>query len=171
VSALIECLKSASDRGQASLVFSQWTKLLDWVEVELKRSRLDWVRLDGSTRDRDAVVRTFQEPSGPPVFLISLTAGGTGLTATRAQNVFFLDPWWNPQVEAQAVARAHRIGTQHPVTLTRLVSEGTVESRVLELQESKKALFAKLDSDSELTGDHRSLDRADLLGLLGLSAS
>jgi len=147
--ALTRLLAERIASGQASLVFSQWTSLLDLVEQELKRAGIEWVRLDGSTRDRDAAVQRFQAPSGPPVFLISLMAGGTGLTATRAQNVFLLDPWWNPQVEAQAVARAHRIGTEHPVMLTRLVAEGTVEERIVELQYAKRELFSRLGGATE----------------------
>ena len=98
------------------------------------------MRLDGSTRDRAAVIEQFQTESGPPIFLISLKAGGTGLNLTAADHVFHLDPWWNPAVEQQATDRAHRIGQTRPVFSWKLVSEGTVEERIVALQERKKAL-------------------------------
>jgi SNF2 family DNA or RNA helicase len=123
-----------------SLVFSQWTGLLDRVEPRLKALGIDWVRLDGSTRDRQKVIDQFQDPDGPPVFLLSLKAGGTGLNLTAADYVVHLDPWWNPAVEQQATDRAHRIGQDKPVVSVRLIAERTVEERVLALQEAKRDL-------------------------------
>jgi SNF2 family DNA or RNA helicase len=109
------------------------------------------------------VIETFQAPDGPPVMLISLKAGGTGLNLTAADHVFLLDPWWNPAVEAQAADRAHRIGQDRPVIVTRLVALDTVEERILALQERKRAL-----ADAVLAGADRaaSLTREDLLSLL-----
>ena len=101
---------------------------------------IDYLRLDGSTRDRASVVGRFQEPGGPQVLLISLKAGGTGLNLTAADHVFLFDPWWNPAVEDQAADRAHRIGQTNPVMVYRLVSVGTVEERVVELQQRKREL-------------------------------
>jgi SNF2 family DNA or RNA helicase len=123
-----------------ALIFSQWTSLLDRVEPRLRTLGIDWVRLDGATRDRQAVVDRFQDPEGPPVFLISLKAGGTGLNLTAADYVVHLDPWWNPAVEQQATDRAHRIGQERPVVSCRLVAAESVEERILELQEAKRAL-------------------------------
>jgi superfamily II DNA or RNA helicase len=123
-----------------ALVFSQWTSLLDRVEHRLRALGIDWVRLDGATRDRQAVIDRFQSPSGPPVFLLSLKAGGTGLNLTAADYVVHLDPWWNPAVQQQATDRAHRIGQDKPVVSCRLIAEGTVEERILELQDAKRAL-------------------------------
>jgi SNF2 family DNA or RNA helicase len=123
-----------------ALVFSQWTSLLDRVEIRLRELGIPWVRLDGATRDRQAVVDRFQSADGPPVFLLSLKAGGTGLNLTAADYVVHLDPWWNPAVQQQATDRAHRIGQDKPVVSMRLIAEGTVEERILELQESKRAL-------------------------------
>ncbi|MCO4744320.1 MAG: DEAD/DEAH box helicase [Proteobacteria bacterium] len=121
-----------------ALVFSQWTSMLDRVEERLQSLGINWVRLDGSTRDRATVIEAFQDPSGPPVFLLSLKAGGTGLNLTAADYVIHLDPWWNPAVEQQATDRAHRIGQDKPVVALKLVAEGTVEERILALQEAKK---------------------------------
>ncbi len=132
-----------------ALVFSQWTSMLDLVEPVLEAKGIPFVRLDGSTVDRAAVVKTFQSADGPPVFLLSLTAGGTGLNLVAADYVFLLDPWWNPAVEDQATDRAHRIGQDRPVVATRLVAEGTVEERILELQARKRSLAnAALDDEA-----------------------
>ena len=137
---LMDGLAAVADEGCRALVFSQWTSLLDRVEPRLREADLAFVRLDGSTRDRAGVVQRFQAPDGPPVFLISLKAGGTGLNLTAADHVFHLDPWWNPAAEQQATDRAHRIGQDKPVFVWKLVSAGTVEERVVELQERKRAL-------------------------------
>ena len=126
--------------GHKALVFSQWTGLLDLVEPRLQKLGIDFVRLDGSTRDRQAVIDAFQGEGGPPVFLLSLKAGGTGLNLTAADYVLHLDPWWNPAVERQATDRAHRIGQTRPVVSCRLIAENTVEERILALQEAKRDL-------------------------------
>src|SRR5690606_192843 len=112
---LLGALEDAVADGHKALVFSQWTSLLDRVEPHLTEAGIAFTRLDGSTRDRAAVVAEFQNPAGPPVLLISLKAGGTGLNLTAADHVFLLDPWWNPAVEDQAADRAHRIGQDRPV--------------------------------------------------------
>jgi len=137
---LCETLDEVVDEGHRALVFSQWTSLLDLVEPRLMDLGLDFLRLDGSTRNRAELVERFQAPDGPPVFLISLKAGGTGLNLTAADHVFHLDPWWNPAVEQQATDRAHRIGQERPVIAWKLVAEGTVEERIVDLQERKRAL-------------------------------
>ncbi len=159
---LVEQLETIAAEGHKALVFSQWTALLDLVEPRLDAAQLGFVRLDGSTRDRSEVVARFQADSGPPVFLISLRAGGTGLNLTAADHVFLLDPWWNPAVEEQAADRAHRIGQERPVFIYRMVAEDTVEERILELQQRKREL-----ADAALTGTATAaLTRADLLALL-----
>ncbi len=123
-----------------ALIFSQWTSFLDLVEVRLKALGVPWVRLDGGTRDRQAVIDQFQSNDGPPIFLLSLKAGGTGLNLTAADYVVHLDPWWNPAVQQQATDRAHRIGQDKPVVSCRIIAENTVEERILELQDAKRAL-------------------------------
>jgi len=160
---LLESLDEAVSEGHKALVFSQWTSLLDKVEPELRGAGLAFGRLDGSTVDRAGVVARFQSPDGPPVLLISLRAGGTGLNLTAADHVFLLDPWWNPAVEDQAADRAHRIGQDRPVLVYRLVARDTVEERILALQEQKRAL-----ARAALAGADRAnaITREDLLGLL-----
>ncbi|MCA9635853.1 MAG: AMP-binding protein, partial [Myxococcales bacterium] len=164
VELLVETLDEVIAEGHKALVFSQWTSLLDRIEPALTKAGLAFCRLDGSTRDRAAVVDTFQDPAGPPVMLISLKAGGTGLTLTAADNVFLVDPWWNPAVEDQAADRAHRIGQDRPVLIQRLVAEETVEEKILALQERKRALAdaALGDADQAIA-----LTRDDLLALDG----
>ncbi|MBM4385798.1 MAG: DEAD/DEAH box helicase [Deltaproteobacteria bacterium] len=159
---LVDRLDTVVADGHKALVFSQWTALLDLVEPRLRDAGVDFVRLDGATRDRGEVVARFQAETGPPVFLISLRAGGVGLNLTAADHVFLLDPWWNPAVEDQAADRAHRIGQERPVLVHRLVAQDTVEERILALQESKRALAAAaLDG-----GPGAELTREDLIALL-----
>ncbi|MAE69618.1 MAG: helicase, partial [Gemmatimonadetes bacterium] len=148
--------------GHAALIFSQFTSFLDHVETVLEDLGLPWLRLDGSTPTarRPALVGAFQAEDGPPLFLIGLRAGGTGLNLTRADYVFHLDPWWNPAVEDQATDRAHRIGQTRPVVAYRLVASGTVESRIRLMQERKRHLAAAvLGGDDGLAAG---LDREDL---------
>jgi SNF2 family DNA or RNA helicase len=140
IEALLGALEDAAADGHKALVFSQWTSLLDLVEPHLQNAGIRFTRLDGSTRDRGAVVDSFQDPAGPEVLLASLKAGGTGLNLTAADHVFLLDPWWNPAAEDQAADRAHRIGQDRPVMVYRLVAKDTVEERILALQERKRAL-------------------------------
>ncbi|HVZ73401.1 MAG TPA: DEAD/DEAH box helicase [Polyangia bacterium] len=163
VEALVEALGSAAADGHKALVFSQWTSFLDLVEPHLPRAGLRFSRLDGSTRDRAAVVNQFQSDDGPPVLLVSLKAGGTGLNLTAADHVFLCDLWWNPAVEDQAADRAHRIGQDKPVTVYRLVALDTVEERILALQEQKRALVDTALGDA---AGAAALTRDDLLALL-----
>ncbi len=164
VSCLVDALETAAAEGHRALVFSQWTSLLDRVEPHLEEAGVSFTRLDGSTRDRGAVVEEFQSEGGPTAMLVSLKAGGTGLNLTAADHVFMLDPWWNPAVEDQAADRAHRIGQRRAVTVYRLVARDTVEERILSLQTKKRALAeAALDgADPAAT-----LTRDDLFELLG----
>jgi SNF2 family DNA or RNA helicase len=135
-----------ADEGHRALVFSQFTSYMKIIRQELEAAGLDCVYLDGSTRDRGKVLASFREGKAP-VFLISLKAGGTGLTLTEADYVFVMDPWWNPAVEAQAVDRAHRIGQTKQVMVYRMVSEGTIEEKVMALKERKAALFDQVIGD------------------------
>jgi SNF2 family DNA or RNA helicase len=129
----------------------------------LHRAGLLFTRLDGTTRHRERVVRRFQDEAGPPVMLVSLKAGGTGLTLTAADHVFLLDPWWNPAVEDQAADRTHRIGQTRPVLVHHLVARETVEERIVALQQRKRAL-----ANVALEGADRAaaITREELLALL-----
>jgi superfamily II DNA or RNA helicase len=159
---LLDTLDEVLAEGHKALVFSQWTSMLDLVEPALRARRIAWARLDGSTVDRAGVVARFSAPEGPPVFLLSLKAGGTGLNLTAADYVFHLDPWWNPAVEDQATDRAHRIGQERPVVSCRLIAEDTVEERILALQEQKRGLArAALDEEALARG----ITRDELMAL------
>ena len=160
---LLDRIDTAVADGHKALVFSQWTSLLDLVEPRLEQAGIPYTRLDGTTRDRAAVLRSFQEETGPPVFLVSLKAGGTGLNLTAADHVFLLDPWWNPAVEEQAADRAHRIGQDRPVFVYRMVAEDTVEERILALQEAKRSVSQMALGEP---GAALSITRDDLLALL-----
>jgi superfamily II DNA or RNA helicase len=164
VDQLMEALPTLAEEGHRALVFSQWTSFFDLLEPILRGAGIAFCRLDGSTRDRAAVVDRFQSPDGPPVFLVSLKAGGTGLNLTAADYVFHLDPWWNPAVEDQAVDRAHRIGQSRPVISVRLVAADTVEERILALQEAKRALVRAAITDE--AGFAANISREELLSLL-----
>jgi superfamily II DNA or RNA helicase len=163
IEALTDALETAVAENHRALVFSQWTSLLDLIEPALARAELPFVRLDGSTRDRGEVVARFQAADGPPVMLVSLKAGGSGLNLTAADHVFLCDPWWNPAVEAQAADRTHRIGQTRPVFVYRLVAADTVEERILALQDSKRALMDAALADGAAAAG---LTKADLLALL-----
>ena len=163
VTRLINALEDAVADGHKALVFSQWTSLLDLIEPHLTGAKIAFNRLDGTTKDRAAVVNQFQAPDGPPVMLLSLKAGGTGLNLTAADHVFLVDPWWNPAVEEQAADRAHRIGQDRPVMVYRLVARDTVEERILVLQDAKRNLAdAALGQADRATA----ITREDLLALL-----
>ena len=163
VEALLGALEDAAADGHKALVFSQWTSLLDLLEPHLQNAGIRFTRLDGSTKDRGAVVDEFQDPAGPPVLIASLKAGGTGLNLTAADHVFLLDPWWNPAAEDQAADRAHRIGQDRPVMVYRLVAKDTVEERILALQEKKRALA---DVALGEAGAAAAITRDELMALL-----
>jgi len=163
VALLLERLEEAVADGHKALVFSQWTTLLDRIEPHLRAAGMAFTRLDGTTRDRARVVHSFQDEAGPPIMLVSLRAGGTGLNLTAADHIFLLDPWWNPAVEDQAADRAHRLGQTRPVLVYRVVAQDTVEERILALQEKKRTL-----AEAALEGADRAaaITREELLTLL-----
>ncbi len=163
VETLVETLETVVAERHKALVFSQWTSFLDLLERPLAAASIEHLRLDGSTVDRGGIVARFQDPSGPPVLLVSLKAGGTGLNLTAADHVFLMDPWWNPAVEDQAADRTHRIGQDKPVFVYRLVAEGTVEEKILELQESKRRIAEAALGEAAAAA---ALTREDLLALL-----
>ncbi|MFO1450766.1 MAG: DEAD/DEAH box helicase [Opitutaceae bacterium] len=161
-----ELLSEALDDGHRLLVFSQFTSLLALLKEELDAQGVPYAYLDGTmnTRQRQSEVDRFQSERDLPVFLLSLKAGGTGLNLTAADTVVHFDPWWNPAAEAQATDRAHRIGQQKVVTSYKLICTGTVEEKVLSLQEEKRALLADVFEASDAAAAKLSL--ADLRQLL-----
>ncbi len=142
---LITMLPEMVEEGRKILLFSQFTKMLGLIEIELKKHHISYVKLTGQTRKRDEVINQFQD-GDIPVFLISLKAGGVGLNLTAADTVIHYDPWWNPAAEDQATDRAHRIGQDKAVFVYKLITEDTVEDKILGMQKSKKKLAESIYS-------------------------
>jgi SNF2 family DNA or RNA helicase len=151
LAALVEMLQEMVPEGRRVLVFSQFTSMLDLIKPELTGAGIEYVELTGSTHDRETPVRRFQAGE-VPVFLLSLKAGGRGLNLTAADTVIHYDPWWNPAAEAQATDRAHRIGQDKPVFVYKLIAEGTVEDKILELQRRKTSLADAIINGGDLAG-------------------
>ena len=163
--ALWELLEPLLAEGHKVLVFSQFVRCLDLLEAEMEARGIAYHVLTGETptRRREEVVAGFQADQRPCVFLVSLRAGGTGLNLTAASYVVLFDPWWNPAVEAQAIDRTHRIGQTRTVIAYRLLTRGTLEEKIWELQQKKAALARDILGED---GFARTLTRADLEYLL-----
>jgi SNF2 family DNA or RNA helicase len=162
--AFLEILDDALSEGHRILVFSQFVQVLKKIQESLEERDLRYCYLDGQSKDRMAQVDRFQQDEDIPVFLISLKAGGTGLNLTGANMVIHFDPWWNPAAEAQATARAHRIGQERKVTSIKLIAANTIEERVLHLQRVKQQIIGDLfDQSDQLTAKVGFADLQDLL--------
>jgi SNF2 family DNA or RNA helicase len=157
-------LRETISENHKVLVFSQFVRHLSIVREFLDRENIPYAYLDGATRDRQAQVEKFQTDDTCKVFLISLKAGGVGLNLTKAEYVFLLDPWWNPAVEAQAIDRAHRIGQENKVIIYKFISRGSVEEKIMALQDRKLALAGELINNEE--SFMKSLDNDDIRALL-----
>lgn len=167
----MEILQANEDRGdgEKTIIFSQFTSLLDLMEVPLKRRGWKYVRFDGSMKvdDRNASVAGFTDDPSTKIMLVSLKAGNSGLNLVAASHVVIFDPFWNPYVEDQAIDRAHRIGQTKDVFVHRLLIEGTVEDRIVELQEQKRELIGSaLDEGGSMNVTRLSVkDLAYLFGI------
>lgn len=153
IEALLELVDELRAEGHRALVFSQFLEVLDLAQRGLEGRSIECLRLDGTmtAEARKVAIDAFQSGQGD-VFLSSLKAGGVGLNLTAADFVVLLDPWWNPAVEDQAADRAHRIGQTRPVTVARLVTEGTIEEKVLTLHASKRKLYEDVVADADGSG-------------------
>lgn len=160
---LMDMLPELVNEGRRILVFSQFTSMLSLIEPELREIGLDFVVLTGDTKDRESVIRRFQEDD-VPIFLISLKAGGVGLNLTAADTVIHYDPWWNPAVENQATDRVHRIGQTRRVFVYKLIVAGSIEEKILALQEKKAELAAGVLSED--TQAFAKFGEADISALL-----
>jgi non-specific serine/threonine protein kinase len=141
---LLETLETLQAENHKALIFSQFVETLKLVRKELDERKVRYVYLDGQTPNRQSRVDLFQNDPSYPFFLISLKAGGVGLNLTAADYVIHLDPWWNPAVEIQASDRAHRIGQDKPVFVYKIITRDTVEEKILQLQERKRALVKSI---------------------------
>ncbi|MFZ1547287.1 MAG: DEAD/DEAH box helicase [Candidatus Nitrotoga sp.] len=144
---LMSLLPDMVEEGRSILLFSQFTSMLALIELELAKFNLPYVKLTGDTRDRATPVKRFQS-GAVPIFLISLKAGGVGLNLTAADTVIHYDPWWNPAVENQATDRAHRIGQENPVFVYKLITESTVEEKIVAMQGKKRDLAQSILDDN-----------------------
>jgi superfamily II DNA or RNA helicase len=158
--ALRDLVQTSVDGGHKVLVFSQFVSMLTIIRRAMEEDGVRYEYLDGSTKDRADRVDNFQRDDGPPVFLISLKAGGSGLNLTAADTVIHFDPWWNPAVEDQATDRAHRIGQTKVVTTYRLIAKGTIEEKILELGGKKRELVGAVLSED--VGGTKKLTKSDL---------
>ena len=155
---LMEMLPELLEEGHRILVFSQFTRMIALIETELEQRHIAYSKLTGQTKNRDEAIERFKSGAAN-VFLISLKAGGVGLNLTEADTVIVYDPWWNPAVESQAADRAHRIGQEKPVFVYKLITENTVEEKIIAMQDRKRALAegvyrgGKQDPSAKLTAE------------------
>ena len=140
---ILDLTRELMEAGHSVLLYSQWTQFLNRLETEFK-GKVPYLRLDGSTQNRGAVVEQFQQSAHPTVFLLSLHAGGVGLNLMKASHVIFCDPWWNPFVELQAEDRAYRMGQEKPVTIHRILVKNSIEEQIRALQEAKLKLGSEV---------------------------
>ena len=161
-----ELLAQIKDSGHRPLIFSQFTKVFPHIEKLMEEQEMTAYKLTGSTpiKDRLSMVQAFNAGSRD-AFLVSLKAGGVGLNLTSADVVILVDLWWNPAVEEQAIARAHRMGQKNTVEVIRLITKGTIEEKIMEIQERKKDLIANV-----LEGDtvDKVLSEAEIREILGV---
>ena len=161
----MELVREAMEGGHRMLIFSQFTTMLDLIRTDLEEAGIEYYLITGSTpkEERADLVSRFNK-GNTPVFLISLKAGGTGLNLTGADVVIHYDPWWNLAVQSQATDRAHRIGQTRVVSVFKLIAKGTIEEKIVELQENKKNLADEILSQEG--GTLTRLSREELLELL-----
>ncbi|MDI3311870.1 MAG: DEAD/DEAH box helicase, partial [Thermoanaerobacterium sp.] len=147
---LMELIQELKESGHRALIFSQFTTALKLIEDNLKREKISYLYLDGETKteDRGKLVKAFNKGDSD-VFLISLKAGGTGLNLIGADTVIHFDPWWNPAIEDQATDRAHRIGQVNTVQVIKLITQGTIEEKIVKLQEKKKEIINSVINPGE----------------------
>ncbi|KAL8484399.1 hypothetical protein ACS0TY_026896 [Phlomoides rotata] len=152
VSALMRELGYLQSVGSKSIIFSQWTAFLDLLQIPLSRSKISFLRLDGTLnlQQRERVIKQFSEDDNIKVLLMSLKAGGVGINLTAASSAFVMDPWWNPAVEEQAVMRIHRIGQTKKVTIKRFIVKDTVEERMEAVQARKQRMISGALTDQEV---------------------
>ena len=165
VKALISDLLRVREFGTKSVVFSQWTKYLDILEVHCRNACIRYVKFDGSMtiQARNNVLTRFKEPSARiEVILMSLKAGGVGLNLTEASRVYLMDPWWNPSVESQAVDRVHRMGQTKEVETIRMVAQNSIEEKIMALQDQKADLAKETLMDKRTNKEVKKMRGEDL---------
>ncbi|MCF7858531.1 MAG: DEAD/DEAH box helicase [Candidatus Cloacimonetes bacterium] len=164
VELLREIIVDAVENGKKLLIFSQFVQMLQVLKDMLKREKITFEYMDGSTKNRQKVIDNFNNNNNIRTFLISLKTGGYGLNLTSADTVIIVDPWWNPMGENQAIDRAHRIGQTNKVMVYKIITKGTIEEKILDLQENKKMMFENIIEEGQSV--IRKMDVAQLRGLL-----
>ncbi len=162
---LVEQVIDAVANNHKVLVFCNFLHAVEQISEQLNEQGIDFVTMTGSTRNRQELVERFQHTPSCKVFLLTLKTGGTGLNLTAADIVFIFDPWWNRAAESQAIDRAHRMGQQSKVLSYRLITTGTIEEKILQLQEKKSQLFQNIISDD--TASLKALSEDDISFILG----
>jgi SNF2 family DNA or RNA helicase len=148
---LQEQLADTIANGHKALIFVNFLTAIELIGSQLNEMGVDFVSMTGATRDRQSLVQKFQQDPNCKVFLMTLKTGGTGLNLTAADTIFIFDPWWNVAAENQAIDRAHRIGQTNKVLAYKLITEGSIEEKILQLQEIKKELFDNIISADSST--------------------
>ncbi|MCK4694880.1 MAG: DEAD/DEAH box helicase, partial [Candidatus Cloacimonetes bacterium] len=146
---LKEVIVNAVESGNKLLVFSQFVQMLKLLKEMLKKEKITFEYMDGSTRNRQKVIDNFNNNNNIKAFLISLKTGGYGLNLTSADTVIIVDPWWNPMGESQAIDRAHRIGQTKKVIVYKIITKGTIEEKILNLQQTKREMFEYIIEDGQ----------------------
>ena len=146
---LIELIQTLIDTGHKTVIFSQYTRMLNIMRNDLTKQGIKFEYLDGSSKNRLDIVNNFNNDSSIPIFLVSLKAGGTGLNIVSADTVIHYDPWWNPAFHDQATGRVHRIGQKRAVSVYNLVTLNSIEEKIMELQNRKKTLVKDVISKDE----------------------
>jgi SNF2 family DNA or RNA helicase len=140
----MELLNTLIEGRHKTVIFSQYTKMLQIIRSDLEKAGIRFCYLDGASKNRLELVKEFNEDKHIPVFLVSLKAGGTGLNLTGADTVIHYDMWWNPAVQSQATDRVHRLGQERNVSVYKLISKNTIEEKIVEMQNRKKGLVKKV---------------------------
>jgi len=143
---LLELLQTLVEGGHKTVIFSQYTRMLHIMKEDLIQKGIRLSYLDGSSKNRLQIVKDFNENKEISVFLVSLKAGGTGLNIVGADTAIHYDMWWNPAVESQATDRVHRIGQTKAVSSYKLITAGTIEEKIVAMQNRKKGLVKKVVS-------------------------
>ena len=168
---LLEKLQEVLGTGHKVVIFSQFVLFLNRVKALIDQSfpDLPLFELTGATKDRETPVREFQTIEDTAAMLVSLRAGGSGITLHAADYVFLMDPWWNPAVENQAIDRVHRIGQENTVFVYKMIANGTIEERIQDLKRDKQELFESLVQNSALGTEELARQYKSLEALLILS--
>ncbi|MCP4753096.1 MAG: DEAD/DEAH box helicase, partial [Proteobacteria bacterium] len=157
---LMENILDSVANGHKILLFANFLSILDYLAEDLVKESIDYEVMTGATRNREASVNRFQNEPGCSVFLMTLKTGGQGLNLTAADTVFIFDPWWNIAAETQAIDRSHRIGQDKTVFSYKLIAKGTIEEKILKLQEKKRVLFENIISND--SAPRKILDEDDI---------